>query len=220
MTEQEVLAEVRTRLGNPSENDLPDTAIESALKSALAEFSRHRPREEVRIIDIVPGQAEYELPDNLVGVRDVAIGLVGQSSRLPWDPYPDIEEFLNPSLLYMLKQQLGHFRLMYGYDWEVSENILRILPAPKSSGKLAYLGLFPRTLQQIPKRDFETFMLGVQGYTKRIWADRWNRKVQSVPTAQGRIEFNSGARFKEEGEQDLDRFRRELGVRASVSIVG
>lgn len=224
LVKAEVLAEIRRRLGDPPEAQLPTEQVEVSLSAALREFSRYRPIKESLSLQFVAGVSEYDAPDDgIFAVEDVAVlpnaalGLFMDPELWEAEPY---SEFEDGSLMwdrirkdYLLTKEYiePDVQLIPGTPPK-----FRIHPAPVCDGKAELRVKRLVTLETLKESDLEHVIRYAHGDCLEYLGRKRSKSVKKVPTATGQLHLDDGYALRREGRELKEEFRRALGGEATI----
>lgn len=212
--------ELRTRLGDPSPAELPDTAVEAALKSALAEFSRYRPRKGHVELAMKRGVDRYPLPAGVAGAT--SIWVLPTAAGLYFDPLA-----LLPGI------SLGELAL-YGFhtfddlawSWDVEQAVdgegnaaaplLVIDPVPDFDGAAVVETETPHTWDSVGPADENALLTWARGEALEYIGRKRSKSVTRIPTASGQLTLNTGYNDRADGRQLKKDFCDMMGGGATV----
>lgn len=223
-------AELRGRLGDLSEAQLPDTQTSRALSAALREFSRYKKRDTPTLIQISSNQYDYPLPAGTTAVRD----LFAFPTWLFWanvDP-------LALSIQLPTLTTLGLMTLIgvkpidnWPTDWQiippdttatppVETPTLRLLNLPDVPAILFLLVQKPLTVTDLSEDECEHILLFAKGDCLEWLGMKRSKPVKRVPTATGNLLLDDGKDLRAEGRALKKEFRALLGTGATVIDAG
>lgn len=220
-------AEVRKRLGNPSEEALPSANIEIAIDMALEEVSRVMPVHAYKEIELQTGVQEYDIDKDVVDVIEFWMSYGQSSSELSLPEYSGMRVFHSPSLMHILEHKWEQWNYRYGHDWEFNPDShkLMVIPAPQYSGKAVYKGSMNRTLTTIPAKYMRPFkdlilaeVLNIATMTRTVGGG----DIVSAPIGIGTVTFSSettAALTKQSEKLRADAIRK-FGVGGGAVVIG
>jgi hypothetical protein len=227
MTQEQLVAEVRGRLGDPPAATLPDPQIVRSIAAALREFSRYSAEVFEHRLDLSAGRTDYALP---IGTTDVVSLSVQDPLRLPL-----AHEFLG--VLQYEAPNTDPWQRMYERGWaerevrvmepqmismgdEETPPVVRIRPEP-SRAFVAVLELErPRTLGDMSTSDIEALLLYIMGDCLEFIGRKRSKSITQIPTATGTLKLDDGSRFRREGFFLKREFEKRMGASASAVTQG
>lgn len=199
-------AEVRGRLGDPSEAELPSEQIARAIQGALREFSRFYPETQEVALTLVAGQSDYPLPQGTLEVEEH-----GTHERSPfyydheyeWD-FPVYDPRHNPDAYDYWRRVHDDYtrRGELELELQVLEGdppLLRVFPTPDIERPLVVVVEKMRDLSSISPRDREGVVQWAQGDCLEYIGRKRSKSVTDIPTATGRLRLSDGADLRQEG---------------------
>lgn len=227
LSEAELKAEVRGRLGDPSITELPDAQLDRAFLGGLREFSRFRPIFEAFEFTTEPGVSDYLCPEGTVEVT--SLWTVEEGFQI--SPGEILLEGLPPEELFAELERLGFDPADNAFwDWQVlqpttAENpdpvpVLRVHPTPDYVFSVLARASKLSEFKNITERDQETLMLHMQGDCMVHMGMKRSTAVRRIPTATGILHLDDGSALRSEGRQLKKEFRKRLGDGATVVQAG
>lgn len=206
------------------------TMLHSAIDSALDDLARLVPKASYVVMNLVPNQSEYSVPDSTYRVLDVVFPDFG---RMPSDfecmssdfavsfGMPDEYPPHSHSMWVIEAQKWEQFNNLFGYDWDydMDSKTLTVIPAPTSSGKMALKLSVMRTVHDLPVRlEIPLRELAV-AEAMRSLAATVGSGITSVPIGIGTVSFDAE---KLNSQADLIRKRaiEKLGTGGGAVVVG
>lgn len=158
MTNAELIAYVRTRLGDPViDVELDNIQIQKAIDEALRLWGQHMPTEKIMSIDIVAGQQAYDLSGvpGLRGITCLAEEPIDFNSSVEFDifrdrvwhlPVPNVTDIAIDTLYLNTLRYVGSTQ----FDWryEESTKMLYVSPIPSRSYKAFAIYTTSPTLEE------------------------------------------------------------------------
>jgi hypothetical protein len=228
-TVQDIKAEVRERLGDPSEEMLPPSQIVNAINAGLREFSRYRPEKFEHTLLLQKGVADYDLPAGVIGVSEWAVGPLDMLYKFPWEfEWLHVEEqpYVLPKRTERLQQhKLDDFRAneLPDFTFQVFPGDparLRMSPTPRWDLRAALVLQKPVRMESLSDRDVELLLMFVMGECLVYLARRRSKSVTQIPTATGALKLDDGSSFRTEGQRLKRDFARAMGHGAGVILGG
>jgi hypothetical protein len=214
----EVVTEVRGRLGDPSEAELPMPQIARAIEGALREFSRFYPETLALTLDLVADQSEYALPDGVVGVSEAAtVGGMDSMTDLPmpWDRLwtaDALDYWRDVHVDYMRPKVIEpSFQVLDG-----EPPTLRMIPAPTRSGKLALVVEKIAEVETMSRTVVEGVIQWAEGDCLEYIGRKRSKSVTDIPTATGRLKLSDGSDLRREGREQKRQQECEWGAGSTV----
>lgn len=216
LTKEEALEEVRGRLGDPPEAELPTAQVERALTAGLREFSRYKPRTWSVVIDLVAGQQDYLLPEGAEGVSESLVQVPDLAQR----ELVELYSLLGLDAMSMVDEQDGFFWGMEVIPGE-GVNTLRLYPAPPMNLRATFKVERAITdISEVREVDAETLFLYMEGECMEYLGLKRSKSVKQVPTATGILKLDDGLNHRTEGRQKKKEFHQRLGQGASIIVAG
>ncbi len=158
---------LRERLGNPDPSELSDSQLLNAIKKALLEFSKFKPKvENDSSLTCVTSQADYTLPDDTIGVKYCKVASALTDITNYWQLFDE------------WALELGNYTGTGEIYWQYVNGKLRLLKAPTSTENGYYIGcklyknhVFTNSVcTSVTGNDMELVMLGAEGLSRQYWA--------------------------------------------------
>lgn len=203
-----LIAEVRTRMSNPSESMLPNDTIRYAIDSALGELSRLQPYYVYHDLDMVKDVEEYDIDPDIISIRNFWytphrhtpihrewMNLTG-SAGVPVDSdhneYAGLKVFHSPSLLSILDEKWDRIRARQLMSWEFNPdtNKLLVIPTPKEAGKSVYKGVIMRDIDTIGRKHEAAFKDLVVAMSMESWIFKVS-SIKSIPVGVGKVDYDT-----------------------------
>lgn len=222
--------ELRGRMGELSEAQLPDTQATRALKAALREFSRYRKRDTPMLINLAPNVYDYPLPEGTTAVADIfvfptflfwqnvdplalsiklptltTLGFMTIIGVKPIDTWPAGTQIIAPDPLANPPQ---------------TAPTLRLLSLPDVTAIMFLRAQTPLTYESLSEDECEHVLKFARGECLEWIGMRRSKPVKKVPTATGALTLDDGKDMRMEGRALKDEFRRDLGMGATVLDAG
>jgi len=229
----ELIREVRERMGNPSTDVLPDTSLQTAVNTALAEVSRLMPIYVYKQLDLQIDVAEYTVDEEIVDVIDFWMAYPQSSAEFALDlldevghvvgfypEYVGMKVFHSPSLMNILEQkwEQWHYRYGYGWEWNPDSRKILVMPPPRFAGKAVYKGTMTRTLDTIPSKYMQAFKDLIRAEAMDTLASAYGG-VTSVPIGIGNVSFDA-TKLAEKAEKLKTEALRKLGGAGGAVVIG
>lgn len=228
-TMNDVVTEVRGRLGDPSEAELPETQINRAVEGSLREFSRHHPTTvEVQVI-LIAGKAEYVLPSGSLEVAESADSSVYEREYLTGS---DSLALGIPHNAYQPEDSFAHWRRIHNdysrvrptiesdlqvFDQNDGTCLLRIIPAPPVAGTLLLVVERIREVTVLTRRQVEGLVQWAEGDCLEFIGRKRSKSVTDIPTATGRLKLSDGKDLRDEGA-DL-KYKQECKWGSGATVI-
>jgi len=217
----DLVKEVRNRLGSPSESIISDGSLETAVNLAVEELSRVKPIYGYKQIVLRVGVPEYDVDEDVVNVVGFWIGHSSLSSDFGLE-YPGMQVFHSPSLAHILEHKLEqwHYRYGYGWEWNPDTRKLLVMPTPNRVVKAVYKGTINRKLEDIPEQYMRAFKDLVYAESLEVMVNiRGGSGVSSVPIGIGNVTFDT-SKIEEKAKQIRADAVRKLGGAGGAVVVG
>lgn len=226
LNRSEVVAEIRRRLGDPPVSQLPEEQVEASLDAALREFSRYRPVKMTVSLQFEQGVEEYDAPDGVFAVEDVAV-LPNAALELFTDPEFWDPEFWDVNFRYedgtevfdRVRKDVLLKREVLQPDVQVIPGTppkFRVFPAPSMDARAELRVKMRVDLGTLQESDLEHVLRYAQGECLEYIGRSRAKSVRKVPTATGQLHLDDGYALRREGRELKEEFRRLLGGDASV----
>lgn len=218
----DVQNEIRGRLGDPSEAQLPSTQVDNAINGALREFSRYVPERLEYIIAVIEGTNEYDLPEGVIEVTEHAWR--GESMEpLGFREYTPVRNYQKDTDAYPYWRNFHSDTLRHrddvGPEFQVfdgSPPVLRIIPTPEMSGSLVLTLEKIPSLGRVPGDETENIVQWAVGDCLEYIGRKRSKSVQQIPTATGTLKLSDGADLRQEGCDLKDSVESSWGCGATV----
>lgn len=223
-TKNEIATEVRGRLGDPSEAELPSTQVDRAVDGALREFSRYYPEVVEVSLVLVAGQSEYELPAGSLEVSEAA-----HDARSPF--HPDAMGIPRNAYPGPSDEHFDRWRGLHD-DYTVRRDeiepelqviartgqppVLRIIPTPKHGGTMALVVDIIRDSDSLTETETEGVVNWAEGDCLEYIGRKRSKSVTDIPTATGRLKLSDGKDLRDEGRDQKKDQACSWGVGATV----
>lgn len=235
---QDLENEVRVRLGNPPETELPSAQVTIAVTAALREFSRYRPRLASHTLALASGRAEYPLPAGAFGVHEIVPERMLYRTGMPWEVMPsgvdpagvmltEAEVALDP--WNVMENSLRAARDDAGFltevlppeeDAEGATPTLRLIPTPTRAARVKLVLEMEVEAATVARTDTELLLLYARAECLQFRGIKRNKTVWSIPTATGKLVLDTGEKFLALAAQMREEFDCKMGQGATVMIVG
>ena len=233
MTSEELAAEIRIKLGNPSVQELSNEVIYYAIDSALKELGRLQPYYTYEEVDIVKGVSTYTVGSDVIDVKgfwfslnknyadfDYKDAFNFSGEGIPFNEYADLKVFHTPSLMNVLEEKWERVNARNQNSWEYNPDTKEILliPTPKKDGKGVYKGLLQRSVEGIPEKFLDPFKDLVLAGSMDTWLFSMSM-IKSIPVGVGKVDYETRGM-----ERSKDRLReealRKLRSGGSAVVIG
>ncbi len=233
MTLEELYAEVRVKLGNPSTSELSTVAVSYAVEDALAELSRLQPYYTYEDIVITKGVDTYDVSSDIIDIKgfwytfsryfpdfDYKDQFVLAGEGLPYNEYAGLKVFHSPSLMNIIEEKWERTssRSMHTWEYNPDSRELLMIPTPKQEGKGIYKGLMKRDLNNIPEKFISPFKDLVRAYTMETWITSMIM-IKSIPVGVGKVDFETRGLERAKNELKKEAIRK-LSSGGSAVVIG
>jgi hypothetical protein len=228
---KELKDKMRRQVGNPSLTQFMEEQADDAVKSAIREYSKHKPIEVLDYLTTIKDEQAYDLSTKSRIIRVKEVYYSTGSEYFPEEVWSDfsmygrlegLSLFENPSLWTQYMQRLEQFKAMFNGDFsfEQSTKILRLIPAPSEMGeKVYYIWTQRHTAETIPEDDIDLVLLWAKGEAKEMMASKKGNEVQSVSGYGESVTFGATSdSLMKEAQNFKERFEKKFS--GSVFIVG
>ena len=105
------------------------------------------------------------------------------------------------------------FKLDRELNWEflADDRLIRLIPAPDTKGTAVYEASILHTLETVPDKDKQTFLLWVQAICMEVMGRKRRKKITEVPTGSGSIKLDDGTSLRQEAMVLKEQFKKKLG---------
>lgn len=225
-SQSELALQLRSRMGDPTDEQLPDSQIELALDAAVRAFSEQRPGFTWYQFTSVIGQGVYPIPNNIIDVTEI------------WGTPGSVEvgDLFDPALLLLLRSPLLDAMNVQDelarrgfrpsditiWDWHVStaDSTLTVWPIPETEIYWIIKGSTAVDYPDLAPQDIERLFLYAMAICLEYMAFRRNRPVTRIPTAVGSIHLDNGALYLETATRFREQFYAQLGKGATTVVMG
>jgi hypothetical protein len=226
-TIEALATEIRGRLGDPSEAELPSAQITRAVEGALREFSRHYPETVEVSVSLSVGVSEYPLPAGTVDVSESASDGLPYTLDFPTSEFgftrPGVDEgdldfwrAIGRDYLYGRGDLELDLQVIETGDEESPAPVLRIIPTPALAGTLALVVEKVRDPVKLTRKDVEGLVQWAEGDCMEYIGRKRSKSVTDVPTATGRLKLSDGQDLREEGRKQKEKQESKWGTGATV----
>jgi hypothetical protein len=214
------------RLGSPFlKVELTDDHLKDAIENARRWFSAKKGYKVQAIINIQAGQTEYDLPDSIDSVTDIAFPMPAMDISLVFAPFTMLDDkvpydvFAAPnsgglySSLVQTLQYVETAKRILGAepDWRQDGRKLYIFPIPKYVAGMRVEGKAGTfTIEQLSERDHDILKRYALAWAKHDLG-RVRSKYDSFPTAQGNATLD-GDKLLEEARTEMEALDEELAL--------
>ena len=233
MTSEELSAEIRVKLGNPSVQELSNEVISYAIDSALKELGRLQPYYTYEEVDIIKGVSTYDVGSDIFDIkgfwfnftknyvdfdyRDI-FALSGEG--MPFNEYADLKVFHTPSLMNILEEKWERLHARNQHSWEFNPDTreLLIIPEPKQNGKGVYKGKLHRSIESVPDKFKPPFKDLAMAYSMDTWLFSLSM-IKSIPVGVGKVDYETRGMERAKDKLREDAIRK-LSSGGSAVVVG
>jgi hypothetical protein len=204
--------------------EITDGQLEDVIEDARRWFSAKKGVKRQLLLAVNSGKSQYELPEEVDTVLDVAHPSSVLDFSLLLSPFTFLDEQQIPYQIYAAPrsgglystlaqaiQSVGIAKRVMGaeQDWRQDGCTLSIFPVPKNEGAMLLdykSNVF--TLEQLKERDHDLIKRFSLAHAMRI-VGLIRDKFASYPGAQGGVQFNA-ATLLNRADQELDRLEEEI----------
>lgn len=206
-----LVEEIRGLLGNPLEAEVSSTTINSAINSALSEYSRLRPVVKLLQLQLLTDIGEYDLPMQVCGVVDCTFALSGGVECV------DYTEYLFKAFEDDKNDMYKYTELTFLNGDGVTKQKLIVRPVPKTDFLADIRVSLKRELKDVPPLQEEIFKLYVLAKSQEALAG-FREKISAAPTSAGyKMTLNDGVDLRKAAKENFRKFYTALGATAVVS---
>lgn len=215
-------------LGYPNvEVELCDEHLEWSIQNAVDEFIRHNILDAMRYwrIPTQTNVSQYELPDDLLVVRDVTTLKIAE-----FDTIFGTDILINPLYLrnskeayqdvltfWLSEAAFETWRRVYGLDitWDIIENkkFIRIYPTPRETRFMIIKGTFRMSVDDFDDRALgnkqELFRRLALAHAMQILGRIRGKRPAGIPSSQGMVQLD-GDTLRQEAQTELEKIREEM----------
>ncbi len=197
--------------------ELYDRTLSQAIENARRWFAARKGVQRTVSIPAQGGQSEYELPDGIDTVQnialssaplDLAIGLYPftwiEGSPIPFDTLMVPESGGLYSSIVQTLQYVGMAKRILGaeQDWAQEGRILRIWPIPANTQAILVTGKSSEIIiEQLDERDHDLVKRRALAHAKSLVGRVRSKYSSGFPTAQGHEQFDGEALLAESAEE-------------------
>lgn len=232
MTSEELSAEIRVKLGNPSVQELSNEVISYAIDSALKELGRLQPYYTYEEVDVIKGVSTYDVGSDIVDVkgfwfnftrdyvdfdyRDI-FALSGEG--MPFNEYADLKVFHTPSLMNILEEKWERVHARNQHSWEFNPDTreLLIIPEPKQNGKGVYKGKMHRFIESVPDKFEAPFKDLAMAFSMDTWLFSLSM-IKSIPVGVGKVDYETRGMERTKDKMKEEALRKLSGGGSAVVI--
>lgn len=219
---EEVVDDVRERLGNVEDAKLPGDQIERAIESGLREFARYLPIRRQTEITLVKDQYEYEVPEGAIGVYKFDVKHATINTTDPFQlsfegeyAFPSFDEFLDQMVDEAQVVQTSTVPTLI-----LSPELVFGVPRFSDSYRLFVTLEYARSLDQLSDREVESMVNYVLGDCLMYLSNRRSKAVVRIPTATGYLTLDQGETFRTKAQYFFKEFRCRMGEKAHTMVMG
>lgn len=221
LSQQAFMADLRLRLGNPSERELENAFLDLGIRQALRDYSKvKKHNRQFLTFYLQPTIEYYTLPGNPppAFVFDIVPAApTTASARAFGQEFRALELDLVSfaiSDLQAYQYKVSQYREMFEQiDWTyddpptliITPSPVQILQAIAETGDI-------HTISTVPDADYETLMLAAVSFTQGMWANkRDSLAVMAAPSSVGQIELVNGDKLREFANVNRVKFEQRIG---------
>jgi hypothetical protein len=230
MDEAELEIWILRRLGAPFlKIELTKSHLDDAVEDARKWFAAKKGAQKQVTIPIVPGQTEYQLPDGVDTVQNLAMMATSLDLSLAFYPYTWIDgspipydTFSTPqsgglySSLVQTLQYVEEAKRILGAEpeWWQEGRTLYILPPPKNAANAIITAKSSDiVIEQLSTRDHDLIKRYALAHAKLDLGRVRSKYGSGFPTAQGHEQLD-GDTLLQEGQAEMDVLNDEIGLSA------
>lgn len=226
MTKDELITELRGRMGDLSEAQLPETQLSRALGAALRELARYKKRDTPSMLNLSASVFDYEIPAGTVAVRDMYVF----PTYLLWSNIDPLMLTLQLPTLSM-EGLLALVGIKPVEHWPMETQVippdttaapprtittLRFLSIPDVASTVFFLARTPLGYADLTDEDQESLLLWAKGDCYEYLGLKRSKPVKRIPTAAGNVLLDDGVDLRKEGKAMKKEFAAQLGSGATV----
>lgn len=208
MNKSALIAEMRIRLGSPSDSEVTDSAIGYAIDSALSELSKLQPYYVYGEITLSKNMSNYDIDNDVIDIKRFWNSLESKHpinlqdiyitghEAVNYSPhgheYTGIKTFHSPSLINIIEEKWERLRSRKLFSWEFNPdtNQLMVLPTPHANGIGVYKGTLMRDLSTVGTKYAEPFKDLVKVYSMETWLFKTSM-LKSIPVGVGKVDYET-----------------------------
>ncbi len=228
-----LIAEIRSKLGEPTISELSDSSIEVAINSALDELSFLQPYYTYESIDIVRDVDTYSVGSDIIDVKGFWYSLMSDyfdvkyrneftvlGPGTPFNEYSGLKVFHSPSLMNVIEEkwEAVERRKMHKWEFNADTKELLMIPCPKKEGKGVYKGLIKRDLSTVPEKFAGPFKDLAAATSMFSWSTNISR-IKSMPVGVGKIDYDTSGIIRSMNALRENALKR-LKSGGSVVVIG
>lgn len=231
ITRDEMENLIRDRLGNIA-SSLSSNTLQMSIDSALDDLARVRPKIVYELIEFVPNQSTYVLPDGVYNVLDVVFPSLSSQAysdftndwftEIALSDYGDISTFHNHSLAHIVEENWENFENRFGYDWEydIDANAIIVMPQPNGNGKMLVKTGYRRELEEVPARLMRAVQdLALSDTMNSIITGMGGGGIMSLPIGIGAVSFNTNSLASQAKKLRDDALRKIGGSSGGGAVI-
>lgn len=227
LSREDLKADLVGRLGDPTDEEVPDAQLERALSQGIRDLNRFTPvMLSGRVtLDLVPGTNTYPLPVGVTGVSDLWLLPTGVLFAQIVDPYDLLRTGL-PHEAFAQLEKLGLTRTDmaiwdHQLDTTVSPPMLTIQPVPQRIASLLVTCTRDRLLSDCTEEHQLSILDFAQSHVCTYLAQRRAmNSVRSLPTPAGVIRFDDAAALRQMAKDLWQAGAEGLGGSATTIDIG